>query len=270
MKKLHKIACAVTLCLGTTGITLAQLPDLSDPALKDYTDGQRYTGFVVSDPTTREMQLDEIQNPAMMWVEKGEELWSKVEGKAGKSCASCHEDPSVMEGKSTTYPKVSKQSGKLITVEHQINDCRTGQMKAKAWKWESDEMLGVSALVRMQSKGMPVQVKTDGKAAPFYAKGKAFYEARRGALDLSCAQCHVLNHGKNMRSELLSQGMPNGFPTYRLKWQKLGSLHRRFRGCNKNIRAEPYKQGSPEYTALELYLMSRANGLLVESPSVRK
>ncbi len=270
MKLLKKTAYTLAATLGAIGIALAQVPDLSNPAVKNYTDGQRYTGFVISDDTTREMQLDEIQNPSMMWVDHGEVLWSRAEGEAGKSCASCHQDPSSMKGISTTYPKVSKKSGKLITVEHQINECRTEKMKAPAWKWESDEMLGLSALVRMQSNGMPIQVKTDGEAAPYLEQGKAFFEQRRGALDLACVHCHVNNHGNNVRSELLSQGMPNGFPTYRLKWQKLGSLHRRFRGCNKNIRAEPYKQGSPEYTALELYVMSRANGLPVESPSVRK
>ncbi len=269
MKLLKKTAYALAVTLGAIGIAQAG-PNLSDPAFKGFTDGQRYTGFVISDETTREMQLNEIQNPSMMWVDHGLVLWSRVEGETGKSCASCHQDPSSMKGKSVTYPKVSKSSGKLITVEHQINKCRTERLKAPAWKWESDDMLGLSALVRMQSKGMPIQVKTDGAAAPYYAQGKEFYEQRRGALDMACVHCHVLNHGNNVRSELLSQGMPNGFPTYRLKWQKLGSLHRRFRGCNKNIRAEPYKQGSPEYTALELFVMARANGLPVESPSVRK
>ncbi len=270
MKIVKTTAFALTVSLGVIGAALAQAPNLSDPAVKDYTDGQRYTGFVISDDTTREMQLDEIQNPSMMWVDHGEAIWSRVEGESGKSCASCHQEPASMAGKSVTYPKVSKADGKLVTLEHQINKCRTTRLKAPAWDWESDDMLGLSALIRMQSKGMPIQVKTDGEAAPYYAQGKAFYEQRRGALDMACVHCHVNNHGNNVRSETLSQGMPNGFPTYRLKWQKLGSLHRRFRGCNKNIRAEPYKQGSPEYTALELYVMSRANGLPVESPSVRK
>ena len=86
---------------------------------------------------------------------------------------------------------------------------------------------------------------------------------------MSCKQCHIDNAGKMARSNLLSNGMPNGFPTFRLKWQKIGSLHRRFAGCNKNIRAKPYKRGSPEYTNLELYLRHRAKGLPVETPSVR-
>ncbi len=73
-----------------------------------------------------------------------------------------------------------------------------------------------------------------------------------------------------MRAELLSQGQANGFLTYRLKWQKLGSLHRRFRGCNNNIRAEKLANGSPEYMALELYVTWRGNGSPIEAPSVRK
>ena len=32
------------------------------------------------------------QNPGMLWVEQGEEIWETVEGEAGKACASCHND----------------------------------------------------------------------------------------------------------------------------------------------------------------------------------
>ena len=61
----------------------------------------------------------------------------------------------------------------------------------------------------------------------------------------------------------------NGFPTYRLKWQKPGSIHRRFRGCNKQVRATPYGYGSDEYVNLELFVAWRGNGLPVETPAVR-
>jgi sulfur-oxidizing protein SoxA len=36
-----------------------------------------------------------------------------------------------------------------------------------------------------------------------------------------------------------------------------------------NIRAEPYKRGSEEFTALEAYIAWRGQGLSVETPSVR-
>jgi sulfur-oxidizing protein SoxA len=35
------------------------------------------------------------------------------------------------------------------------------------------------------------------------------------------------------------------------------------------VRAEPFSYGSPEFIALELYLMDRAKGMAVETPAVR-
>jgi sulfur-oxidizing protein SoxA len=116
---------------------------------------------------------------------------------------------------------------------------------------------------------MPVAVAIDGPAKPFFEKGKAFYEQRRGLLDMSCKNCHEDNAGSILRANVLTQGQSNGFPTYRLKWQKVGSLHRRFRGCNKQVRATPYKNGSDEYVNLELYVAWRGVGLAVETPAVR-
>ena len=75
--------------------------------------------------------------------------------------------------------------------------------------------------------------------------------------------------GGIIRANTLTQGQSNGFPTYRLKWNKVGSLHRRFRGCNKQVRATPYGYGSDEYVNLEVFLNARGNGLPVETPAVR-
>jgi sulfur-oxidizing protein SoxA len=116
---------------------------------------------------------------------------------------------------------------------------------------------------------MKVSPKIDGPAAAYFEKGKKFYYQRRGQLDMSCAHCHEKYFGQKIRMNTLTQGQSNGFPVYRLKWQKPGSLHRRFKGCNKQVRATPFKSGSEEYLALELYLAWRGNGLTVETPAVR-
>ena len=230
----------------------------------------RRSGYTYVTPETAAMQDDDFANPAFLLVDQGEELWSQVDGEAGKSCASCHQDASdSMKGVGTRYPVHDAKLGKLKNIESQINICRTERMKAKPYKWESNEMLGMTAYVRMQSRGMAMNVKIDGPAAPFFEKGKAFYYQRRGQLDVACKHCHVDNLGKMVRANLLGQGQSTGFPLYRLKWQKLGSLHRRFRGCNKNIRAKPYGYGSDEYTNLELYVAWRGRGLPVETPAVR-
>lgn len=241
-----------------------------DPRNAKHMSGGKKSGYVYMTAMTRDMQDDDFGNPAFIWVDIGREAWTKVEGTAGKSCASCHKDvKKSMKGVGARYPIYDKASKKMISLQHKVNSERKDKMGAKPKKWESDYMLGMAALIKMQSRGMPLNISIAGPAKKFYAKGKAFFNQRRGLLDMSCANCHVDNAGNMIRSNLLSEAQPNGFPTYRLKWQKVGSLHRRFAGCNKNIRAKPYKRGSPEYTNLELFLMYRGNGLTVESPSVR-
>ncbi len=263
----------LTCALAAAGVVFgaAAATAAEDEQLAKYTAGDKRSGYTYAEPETRAMQDDDFENPGFLWVDQAAETWNEVDGAAGKSCASCHGDvEESMKGVGARYPVYDEQVGKLVNVEQRINMCRTEQMQAEPWKWESDPLLGMTALVKMQSRGMPVDVAIDGPAAPFFEKGKEFYYTRRGQLDLACKHCHEDNSGNYIRTELLSQGMSNGFPTYRLKWQKLGSLHRRMRGCNRNIRAEPFPAGSDEYTNLELYLAWRAEGLPVESPSVRK
>lgn len=229
----------------------------------------RRSGLTYAEQETRNMQLDDFQNPGMLWLEKGQELWSKVDGKAGKSCATCHKDVSSMKGVATVYPKYDDKKKGIVNLEDRINNCRTANMQADAWKYDSDPLLAMTVLVRNQSHGMPMNVKVDGPAAPFFEKGKKFYYERRGQLDLACANCHEDHAGGQLRANILSQGQSNGFPLYRLKWQKVGSIHRRFKGCNDQVRAEPYKPGSEEYLDLELYVAWRGRGLPVETPAVR-
>jgi len=228
------------------------------------------SGWRFRNAETQALQTDDFENPAMIFAQYGEDLWEEVDGAAGKSCADCHGDASEsMKGLRAVMPKWHEGKKTLKTLEDHINWSREEHMKAKPWKWESQEMLAMTAYISLQSRGMPVAVKTDGPAAEWHAKGKELYYQRVGQLDIACAHCHENNFGNMIRADHLSQGQMNGFPTYRLKWQGMGSIHRRFSGCMKNIRATPYKRGSDEFTALELYLASRGNGLSVEAPSLR-
>ena len=229
-----------------------------------------YSGWRFRSPETQAFEMDDFENPAFPAVEQGEALWNTVEGEAGKSCATCHNDAlETMKGVRASMPKWNEKLGKPHTLETQINACRTENMKAEAWKWEAPNMLAMTAYVGLQSRGMPVNVQTDGPMQSWNDKGKELYYTRVGQLDMSCANCHEDNYGKMIRADHLSQGQINGFPTYRLKWGGVGSIHRRFSGCMKNIRATPYKRGSDEFIALELYLASRGAGLSVETPAVR-
>ncbi len=254
----------VVACAGSTAV-MAEEMDWGK-----YQVGDLRTGYTFATPETRAIQDDDFANPAFLWVDYGVELWETVDGTEGKSCASCHGDAEkTMKGVAAAYPKFDPDVGKLLNLELRINREREKRMGAKPWKYESRELLAMTAFVKQQSRGMPVNVKIDGTAAPFFEKGKEFYFQRRGQLDMACANCHLGYPDTMIRANRLSQGHANGFPTYRLKWQKLGSLHRRFRGCNKQVRAQPYPYGSDEYVNLELFLGWRDRALPVETPAVR-
>ena len=229
-----------------------------------------YSGWRFRSEETQALEIDDFDNPSFGAVDRGKELWTTVTGSKGKSCSSCHDKAEdTMKGVRASMPKWDKDTGKPITLEQQINECRTERLGAEKIKFDHADMLAMTSYIGLQSRGMPVNIDTSGPMAEWADKGKKIYYTRVGQLDMSCANCHEDNYGKHIRADHLSQGQTNGFPTYRLKWNGLGSTHRRFKGCMKNIRAKPYKVGSDEFVALEIYVASRGQGLSVETPAVR-
>ena len=227
------------------------------------------SGWTFRTDETQALQMDDFDNPGMIFVDQGMDVWNTVEGSADKSCASCHEGPESLKGLRAELPKWNEDAGKVYTMEMYINDCRTERMGAEAYGWSDKNMVNLTALISVQSRGMPVNVAIDGPAQSTWEQGKEMYYTRYGQLELSCANCHEDNYDNYIRADHLSQGQINGFPTYRLKNAKLNSTHDRFKGCVRDTRAETFKPGSDEFIALELYVASRGNGLSVEAPAVR-
>ncbi|OUS34614.1 sulfur oxidation c-type cytochrome SoxA [Rhodobacterales bacterium 56_14_T64] len=228
------------------------------------------SGWLYRKDETQLLQMDDFDNPGMIFVDLAQDAWNAVDGSEDKSCASCHDNvEETMKGVRAVYPKWNETAGEVRTLAHQINDCRENQMGAEKWKYTGGKMTAMEALISVQSRGMPVDVAIDGPAQSTWEQGKEMYYSRTGQLELSCANCHEENYGNMIRADHLSQGQINGFPVYRLKNSKLNNAHARFKGCVRDTRAETYKPGSADFVALELYVASRGNGLSVEAPSVR-
>ena len=218
---------------------------------------------------TQALEMDDFDNPGMIFVDQAIDTWNAPEGSEGKSCADCHGDPEEMAGVRPVYPKWNEEAGEVRTLQMQYNDCRVNRMGAEPWKYDSKPAVYMDALMSSVSRGMPVDVAIDGPAAETWEQGKEMYYTRYGLLELSCANCHEQNYGNYIRADHLSQGQINGFPTYRLNSASLVGSHDRFRGCIRDTRAETFAADSPEFVALELYVASRGNGLGVEGPAVR-
>ena len=110
------------------------------------------------------------------------------------------------------------------------------------------------------------------KALAAYQDGKKFYYAKRGYLNNSCANCHVDYAGNAVRNETLHQtlGEATGWPTHRLKWNNLGTLHRRIAACHRDQGGKSLKAQSETYRNTEYFMAYMSNGLEVDGPSTRK
>ncbi|SHG82858.1 sulfur oxidation c-type cytochrome SoxA [Bradyrhizobium erythrophlei] len=231
---------------------------------------ERRSGFSFMTPETQAMQNDDTANPGMLFVLDGEALWNNKAGSAGKACADCHDDARAsMKGVAARYPAFDKALGRPVDLERRINLCRANHQQATPLAYESRELLALTAFVAQQSRDMPIVAGDDPQLAPFITKGRELFMQRQGQVNLGCANCHDDNWDKHLAGSAITQGHPTGYPLYRLEWQSLGSLQRRLRGCITGIRAQPYEYGAPELVELELYLMSRARGMPIETPAVR-
>jgi sulfur-oxidizing protein SoxA len=231
---------------------------------------EKHSGYQDASPETRAMQDDDASNPGFLWVQQGETLWHQRVGSTGRSCEDCHgAAPVTMRGVATRYPLFDARIGRPITLAQRIEQCRVDRQGATPLQPDSEPMLGLTAYVGLQSRGLPMAVAVAGPARPFYEAGKALFNLRQGQFNLSCAQCHDDLAGQRLAGSIIPQGHPNGYPEYRLEWQGLGSLERRIRNCTTGVRAEPFAADSLDLVDLELYLGARANGLAVETPAVR-
>ncbi len=246
-------------CLGAALLTVVVMAGASVPR----------SGYTDASPATRAIQDDDSANPAFLWVQQGETLWSAPAHDDGKSCADCHGAPASMRGVAARYPAFDAAHGRPLTLAQRINLCRTTYQLAERLKQDSNALLSLTALVGLQSRGMPVQVQQDGPMQPFHDEGARLYATQFGQLNLSCHQCHDSLAGQKLAGILMPQGHTNGYPLYRLEWQSMGSLYRRIRNCLTGVRATPFAPDAPELVAIEIYLADRARDLVIETPAVR-
>ncbi len=211
-----------------------------------------------------------------IFVDKGEELFNKKFAN-GKGYADCF--PNYKKGIRQDYPYFDTKAGEVVTIEGAINKCRADNGE-KPLKWKKGAITYVSGYLAYLSRGNKINVKVPNEAGAIaaYNRGKKFFYSKRGQLNMSCADCHVAYPGSKMRANILGPGIgqPTGFPVYRNKWASkstkgdgMGTLHRRYGGCNKQVRAKPFKAQSDEYKALEYFHTYMSNGLEINGPSQR-
>ena len=234
-------------------------------------DAEPKSGYEYIKPDTRAMQDDDFENPGYLFVERGQELFNEVYEKSGKSCASCHGEAgeTLNKAKIASYPVYREKSGKILTLQRRINNCRK-RFAGERLETDHPDLLALETFVRNRAFGEKVNVKTTGaEIQEILKKGEELYKTRYGLIDMSCYHCHTMYPGQMIRGQHISQGMGNGFPAYRLDIGEITNLSQRIKQCLTLMRAEPFAADSDESKQLQYYLMSRSNGLAIETPAVR-
>ena len=209
-------------------------------------------------------------------VDKGEKLW-KTPFKNGKTYSSCFSGGD--ETLRTQFPHWSDEKGKFVTLEQSIVDCRVANGEGKIGTGKG-KLAWMSAYLTTAAEGQTINVIVpagNAKALAAYNQGKKEFYAKRGQLNLSCANCHVDSAGKRVRGNTLSPalGHISHFPVWRGKWAKkkgdgFGTIQRRYGGCNKQVRAKPRKRQKAQYTNLEVFHTAMSNGMEISGTAYRE
>lgn len=234
--------------------------------------GDYANGVYAIDPIARaSWQAIEEFPPYENAIEQGERRFN-APFKDGGHYADCFPKRGV--GIAQLYPRWDKSQGQVVTLAKALNDCRAahGEQPLDA---EKGDITALLAYMAYTSRGNAIDTaipEDDPRALAAYEQGKALYYRRQGQLNFACATCHVQNAGKRLRSELLSAalGHTNNWPAYRLKWGEMGTLHRRFRECLTQIKAEAPPADSEALRNLEYFLSYMGNGIPITGPSTRK
>lgn len=276
MNKSIKLFGVSIFLVGSVGFVFAD-PEADRQAASDFYKN-RFPAIEVSAHKDGAYALDEAKReqwlemedfpPYEIAVDEGEILFSENFAN-GKNYASCFENEGL--GVKQNFPYFDIEKNEVVTLELAINQCREMNGES-ALDYGSEEMGSLSAYMAFTSRGNTFDIKVPKEGLQAYEKGKQFYYERRGQLDFACSSCHLDSAGNMLRAEILSAsiGHATHWPTYRFKWEAIGSLHKRFAGCNGQVGAEGLPQQSESYRNLEYFLTYMNNGMELNGPASRK
>ena len=233
--------------------------------------GEAKSGYEYIKPATRATQDDDFANPGLLFVIRGQHLFNNKQNDADKACAECHDKDGVkLNTKNIArYPVYSEVDAEVITLQKKISRCRNDNTGSRALPTNHPDLLALETFVRNLAIGETVNVQTDGPMSKLLKQGEELYKTRYGLIDMACYHCHEIYPGQMIRGQKISQGQGNGFPAYRLGTGEITSLNQRIQQCLTTMRAEPFDADSDETNLIGLYIMSRSNGLKIETPAVR-
>lgn len=227
-------------------------------------------GVYAIDADSREQWLEiEEFAPYELNIDNGKELFETPFAN-GKTYGECFANGGI--GIRQNYPQFDTTANEVITLELAINRCRAANGES-ALSYKTGDLVDISAYMAFTSRDKLFAIEVpNGDAYDAYLSGQKLFYSKHGQLNMACADCHMRASGQKLRADIPGPalGQTTGFPVYRSKWEGMGSLHYRYAGCMRDIRARPFPLQSVQFRNLEYFQTIMGNGLTVNGPSARK
>jgi sulfur-oxidizing protein SoxA len=265
---------AAGLMSGAPARSQAPAPDLSEKEIERY----------------RAMISDPMSNPGYLNVDRGEQLWALKRGARNVSLETCDlgEGPGKLEGAFAKLPRHFADADQVMDLEQRLLWCMrniqeldTRDVIARRFSapGRTSDMEDLVAFIANKSNGMKYepQIKHP-KEQEMLAVGEALFYRRAGTWDFSCATCHAAD-GKRIRLQGLpdfsrpgkaAQETMGSWPTYRVSQSQLRTMQHRLWDCFRQMRWPAPDYASDGVTALSVYMVKKAEGGVIEVPSIKR
>ncbi len=227
-------------------------------------------------------------NPADLFVDKGELLWSEARGPNKVSLQTCDLGlgPGVLDGAWVQLPRYFQDTQRVQDLESRLLTCMQVLQGFDAAKiaqtpFGVGEQINVSALaafVSSKSAGQSFQLsQSHPQERRFYELGKRLFFTRAGPYDFSCSTCHSQDDKRIRLQDLPNitskEGATAGFgawPAYRVSNGQMWSMQQRLNDCLRQQRF-PYPLFASDFTiALGVYMGVQAKGGSSIAPALKR
>ena len=239
----------------------------------------------------RAMISDPMSNPGYLAVDSGEALWATKRGPKNVSLETCDlgEGPGKLDGAYAKLPRYFADADRVMDAESRILWCMetvqgidTAPLRKKPFASSggnpATEIEALVAFVANKSNGHKYAAKMEHpKEREMVALGEALFYRRSSLNDFSCQTCHG-QEGQRIRLQKLpyfnnredAQATMGSWPTYRVSQASLRTMQHRIWDCYWQMRMPNVGYTSDVTVALISYLTKKAEGGVIEVPSIKR
>lgn len=239
----------------------------------------------------RAMISDPMSNPGYLAVDSGEALWATKRGPKNVSLETCDlgEGPGKLDGAYAKLPRYFADADRVMDAESRILWCMetvqgidTAPLRKKPFASSggnpATEIEALVAFVANKSNGHKYAAKMEHpKEREMVALGEALFYRRSSLNDFSCQTCHG-QEGQRIRLQKLpyfnnredAQATMGSWPTYRVSQASLRTMQHRIWDCYWQMRMPNVGYASDVTVALISYLTKKAEGGVIEVPSIKR